>query len=73
MITLGLYHGLVFLPVLLSLVGPDAYQHIRNEEEEDENDAENRAEEKIELNVEEEGKERPKDQRKKLFKDDVES
>jgi len=26
-ITFGLYHGLVFFPVLLSLIGPSAYQH----------------------------------------------
>lgn len=29
MIVLGLFHGLIFLPVLLSLVGPGAYkQHL---------------------------------------------
>lgn len=26
MILLGLYHGLIFLPILLSLIGPSAYK-----------------------------------------------
>ena len=29
MIILGLYHGLIFLPVLLSLFGPKSYSELR--------------------------------------------
>jgi len=34
MILFGLFHGLAFLPVVLSLVGPETYSHIQKKEEE---------------------------------------
>jgi len=33
-VVFGLFHGLVFLPVLLSLVGPTPYEHIITSENE---------------------------------------
>ena len=33
MVILGLFHGLIFLPVLLSLLGPDPYHSVSQEEE----------------------------------------
>ena len=35
MIILGLFHGLIFLPVLLSLLGPDPYHTVGQTTEED--------------------------------------
>ncbi len=32
MILFGLFHGLVFLPSVLSVMGPEAYQHVKEEE-----------------------------------------
>ena len=33
----GLFHGLVFFPALLGLVGPSAYSHDTNDQDDDEN------------------------------------
>ena len=67
MITFGLYHGLVFLPVLLSLVGPDAYQHLSDEEEGEEG-----AKEMEELPIKRSQiSQQEAEQRKQLFTDDI--
>ena len=34
-ITFGIYHGLVFFPVLLSLLGPGAYDHDHDHDDDD--------------------------------------
>jgi hypothetical protein len=38
MIVLGLFHGLIFLPVLLSLLGPDPYHSVSQSDEVEEQD-----------------------------------
>ena len=48
MILFGLYHGLVVLPVLLSLIGPDPFA-AKTEEEDEENEAEELSEIKVKL------------------------
>ncbi len=38
MILIGLFHGLVFLPVALSVLGPKTYAHLRTPEQDKDED-----------------------------------